>query len=55
MSASSELGEERLGGLDVLVARGVRRVDDVEQEVGVGRLLEGGAEGGEEVLRADRG
>ena len=35
----------------MVVPRRIARVDDVEQQVGVGRLLEGGAEGGEEVLR----
>ena len=34
---------------------GIAGVDDVQEQVGVGRLLEGGAEGGEEVLRAGRG
>ncbi len=43
--------EQRLGRLDVLIARGIARVDDVEQQVGVGGLLERRAEGGEQVLR----
>ena len=45
-----EIGEERLGGLDVLVHRRIGRVHDVEQEVRVRGLLEGGAEGREQIL-----
>ena len=46
-----QLGQELLGRLDVLGLGRVGGVDDVQQEIGVGRLLEGGAEGGEQVLR----
>ena len=46
-----ELREQRLGRLDVLVARRIARVDDVEQQVGVGGLLERRAERREQVLR----
>ena len=46
-----ELGEHLVRGLDVLVLRVVARVDDVEEQIGVGRLLERRAERGEEILR----
>ena len=49
-----EIGQELLGGLDVAVAVGIARVDDLKDEVGVGRLLEGGAERGEQVLGRSR-
>ena len=46
-----ELGQELLGGLDVLGLGRIGRVDDVEQEVGVGGFFERGPERGEQVLR----
>ena len=46
-----ELLEHLRRSSDVLVLASVARVDDVEEQVGVGRLLEGRAEGGEEILR----
>jgi hypothetical protein len=46
-----ELREHLLRRLHLLVARGVRGVDDVEQEIGVGGFLERGAERREEILR----
>ena len=51
MSASWRSSSTFGHGADVLVPRFVARVDHVEQEIRVGRLLEGRAERGEEVLR----
>ena len=45
-----ELLEDLVSRLDLLVQRGIAGVDHVEEEIGVGRLLEGGAEGREEIL-----
>ncbi len=46
----SELSQKFLRRADVIVVHGIARVDDVQDQIGVRDLLEGGAERREEVL-----
>ena len=51
--AEAEVGEDAFDGANLLVAIGVARVDDVDQEVGVLHLLERGAErSGDQLFQA---
>ena len=51
MLEERELGQELLGGLDVLGLGRIGRVDDVEQQIGVRGLFERRAERGEQIVR----